>query len=204
MNSSSWHIKEFDPQLVDVVAKEFGVPNAIAKIMTLRGVTTRDISSNFFTPKKDSLHDPYLLKDMDKAVRRINQQKIEKKKLMIFGDYDVDGVSSTAMLYKFFKESNLDVSYYIPHRDIDGYGLSKRGIDFAHSIGANLIITCDCGINAFKEIEYAASINIDVIVTDHHKPEKKIPNCVAVIKPNRKDILMKFIVIFFYILLISV
>ena len=117
MNSSSWHIKEFDPQLVDVVAKEFGVPNAIAKIMTLRGVTTRDISSNFFTPKKDSLHDPYLLKDMDKAVRRINQQKIEKKKLMIFGDYDVDGVSSTSMLYKFFKESNLDVSYYIPHRD---------------------------------------------------------------------------------------
>lgn len=187
MNSSSWHIKEFDPQLVDVVAKEFGVPNAIAKIMTLRGVTTRDISSNFFTPKKDSLHDPYLLKDMDKAVRRINQQKIEKKKLMIFGDYDVDGVSSTAMLYKFFKESNLDVSYYIPHRDIDGYGLSKRGIDFAHSIGANLIITCDCGINAFEEIEYAASINIDVIVTDHHKPEKKIPNCVAVINPNRKD-----------------
>ena len=187
MNSSSWHIKEFDPQLVDVVAKEFGVPNAIAKIMTLRGVTTRDISSNFFTPKKDSLHDPYLLKDMDKAVRRINQQKIEKKKLMIFGDYDVDGVSSTAMLYKFFKESNLDVSYYIPHRDIDGYGLSKRGIDFAHSIGANLIITCDCGINAFEEIEYAASINIDVIVTDHHKPEKKIPNCVAVINPNRED-----------------
>ena len=187
MNSSSWHIKEFDPQLVDIVAKEFGVPNAIAKIMTLRGVTTRDISSNFFTPKKDSLHDPYLLKDMDKAVIRIKQQKIEKKKLMIFGDYDVDGVSSTSMLYKFFKESNLDVSYYIPHRDIDGYGLSKRGIDFAHSIGANLIITCDCGINAFEEIEYAASINIDVIVTDHHKPEKKIPNCVAVINPNRKD-----------------
>jgi len=187
MNSSSWHIKEFNSQLVDTVAKEFGVPNAIAKIMTLRGVINRDISSNFFKPKKDSLHDPYLLKDMDKAVKRINQQKIDKKKLMIFGDYDVDGVSSTAMLYKFFKEANMDVSYYIPHRDIDGYGLSKRGIDFAHSIGANLIITCDCGINAFDQIEYAASINIDVIVTDHHKPEENIPNCTAVINPNRKD-----------------
>ena len=187
MNSTSWHIKDFNPQLVASVAKEFGVPNAIAKIMSIRGVVDRDISSSFFTPKKNDLHDPYLLKDMDKAVKRIHQQKMNNNKLMIFGDYDVDGVSSTAMLYKFFQSADMNVSYYIPHRDIDGYGLSKRGIDFANSIGADLIITCDCGINAFEQIEYAAKMDIDVIVTDHHKPEKNIPECIAVINPNRKD-----------------
>ena len=127
------------------------------------------------------------LKDMDKAVEAIINHRDNGNKLMIFGDYDVDGVSSTAMLCQFFKSINIDVSYYIPHRDIDGYGLSKRGIDFANSIGSTLIITCDCGINAFDQIEYAMGMEIDVIVTDHHKPEEKIPNCIAVINPNRED-----------------
>ncbi|SVD39421.1 uncharacterized protein METZ01_LOCUS392275, partial [marine metagenome] len=149
MSSSYWHIKEFDSKKVDEVAKEFKLPYSIAKIMSLRGIIDREISSNFFYPDKSKLHDPYLLKDMDKAVEAIINHRDNGNKLMIFGDYDVDGVSSTAMLYQFFKSINMDVSYYIPHRDIDGYGLSKRGIDFANSIGSTLIITCDCGINAF-------------------------------------------------------
>jgi len=187
MSSSYWHIKEFDSEKVDEVAKEFKLPYSIAKIMSLRGIIDREISSNFFYPDKSKLHDPYLLKDMDKAVKAIINHRDNGNKLMIFGDYDVDGVSSTAMLSLFFKSINMDVSYYIPHRDIDGYGLSKRGIDFANSIGATLIITCDCGINAFDQIEYAMGMGIDVIVTDHHKPEEKIPNCIAVINPNRED-----------------
>jgi len=187
MSSSYWHIKEFDSKKVDEVAKEFKLPYSIAKIMSLRGIIDREISSNFFYPDKSKLHDPYLLKDMDKAVKAIINHRDNGNKLMIFGDYDVDGVSSTAMLCLFFKSINMDVSYYIPHRDIDGYGLSKRGIDFANSIGSTLIITCDCGINAFDQIEYAMGMGIDVIVTDHHKPEEKIPNCIAVINPNRED-----------------
>ena len=187
MSSSYWHIKEFDSKIVDKVAKEFKLPYSIAKIMSLRGIIDRKISSDFFYPDKSKLHDPYLLKDMDKAVDAIINHRDNGNKLMIFGDYDVDGVSSTAMLSLFFKSINMDVSYYIPHRDIDGYGLSKRGIDFANSIGSTLIITCDCGINAFDQIEYAMGMGIDVIVTDHHKPEEKIPNCIAVINPNRED-----------------
>jgi single-stranded-DNA-specific exonuclease len=187
MSSSYWHIKKFNSRKVDEIAKEFKLPYSIAKIMSLRGITDREISSNFFYPDKNKLHSPYLLKDMDKAVKAIINHRDSGNKLMIFGDYDVDGVSSTAMLYNFFKSIDIDVSYYIPHRDIDGYGLSKRGIDFANSIGSRLIITCDCGINAFDQIEYAMGMGIDVIVTDHHKPEEKIPDCIAVINPNRKD-----------------
>jgi len=187
MSSSYWHIKKFNSKKVDEVAKEFKLPYSIAKIMSLRGITDRQISSNFFYPDKNKLHSPYLLKDMDKAVETIINYRDSGNKLMIFGDYDVDGVTSTAMLYNFFKSIDMDVSYYIPHRDIDGYGLSKRGIDFANSIGSTLIITCDCGTNAFDQIEYAMEIGIDVIVTDHHKPEEKIPDCIAVINPNRKD-----------------
>ena len=179
MNNSNWHIEDFDLKLVKQIAEEFSLPQSIAKIMSLRGIIDRDISSNFFYPNKQKLHDPYLLKDMDKAVDALIKHINEKKKIMIYGDYDVDGVSSTSMLYNFFKSIDVDVSYYIPHRDIDGYGLSNRGIDFAKSIGASLIITCDCGINAFSQIEYAKNIEINVIVTDHHKPEDNIPQCLA-------------------------
>ena len=187
MNYSNWHIKDFDSNNVDQISKEFNLPYPIAKIMSLRGILNREISSKFFYPDKQKLHDPYLMKDMDKAVAAVIDQINNKNKLMIFGDYDVDGVSSTSMLYQFFHSIGVDVSYYIPHRDIDGYGLSNRGVDFAHSIGTSLIITCDCGINAFDEIKYAKSLGIGVVVTDHHKAEENIPDCIAVVNPNRLD-----------------
>ena len=187
MNYSNWHIKDFDSDSVNQISEEFNLPYPIAKIMSLRGISDRELSSKFFYPDKDKLHDPYLMKDMDKAVDAVIDQINNKKKIMIFGDYDVDGVSSTSMLYHFFKSIDVDVSYYIPHRDIDGYGLSNRGIDFANSIGTSLIITCDCGINAFDQIEYAKSLGLGVVVTDHHKAEEKIPECIAVVNPNRRD-----------------
>ena len=187
MIKTEWHIK--DTNLVEVkgIQEKFNIPEAIAKIMALKGIHNRKISSAFFKPSKNDLHDPFKLKGMQRAVNHIIKQKELGNKILIFGDYDVDGVSSTSILYLFLTSINIDVSYYIPHRDIDGYGLSNRGIDFAKEIGSSLIITCDCGINAFEEINYANSLNIDVIITDHHKPEEKIPDCISVINPHQKD-----------------
>tara|TARA_Y100000996_G_scaffold412364_1_gene398251 strand:+ start:921 stop:2633 length:1713 start_codon:yes stop_codon:yes gene_type:complete len=187
MIKTEWHIKETNLAEVKGIQEKFNLPEAIAKIMALKGIHNRRISSTFFKPSKNNLHDPFKLKGMQRAVNHIIKQKELGNKILIFGDYDVDGVSSTSILYLFLTSINIDVSYYIPHRDIDGYGLSNRGIDFAKEIGSSLIITCDCGINAFEEINYANSLNIDVIITDHHKPEEKIPDCISVINPHQKD-----------------
>ena len=187
MSNSQLHIKEINQSQVETIEKEFSLPHPIARVMALRGITDRETSSHFFKPSKINMYDPFLLKGMGKAVQRIINQKETGNKILIYGDYDVDGVSSTSLLYLFLSEINFDVSYYIPHRDIDGYGLSKRGINFANEIGADLIITCDCGINAFQEINYATSIGIDVVVTDHHKPDETIPDCVSVVNPNQKE-----------------
>ncbi|MAQ44115.1 MAG: single-stranded-DNA-specific exonuclease RecJ [Candidatus Marinimicrobia bacterium] len=187
MIKTEWHIKETNLVEVKGIQEKFNIPEAIAKIMALKGIHNRKISSAFFKPSKNDLHDPFKLKGMQRAVNHIIKQKELGNKILIFGDYDVDGVSSTSILYLFLTSINIDVSYYIPHRDIDGYGLSNRGIDFAKEIGSSLIITCDCGINAFEEINYANSLNIDVIITDHHKPEEKIPDCISVINPHQKD-----------------
>ena len=187
MIKSQWHIKEINREQVEEIEKEFNLPKSIARIMALRGINNRKITSHFFKPSKDNMHNPFELKGMRSAVNRILEQKTNGDKILIFGDYDVDGVSSASLLYLFLTSIDIDASYYIPHRDIDGYGLSNRGIDFAKEIGSNLIITCDCGINAFDQIEYASNLNIDVIITDHHKPEEKIPNCISVVNPHQKD-----------------
>ena len=187
MLETNWHIKEIDLAKVAKISKEFSLPSPIASIMSQRDLLSKKETSTFFYPNKCNMHNPFLLKDMGVAVKKIIKTINNNDKILIYGDYDVDGVTSTSILYNFFKSLQVNVSYYIPHRDIDGYGLSTRGIDFAHSIGAKLIITCDCGINAFKEIQYAKDKMIEVIVTDHHKPDKTIPDCTAIINPNRKD-----------------
>mgnify|MGYP001112224615 CR=1 FL=1 len=187
MLKTNWNIKEVDLAKADKISKEFSLPSPIAAIMSQRELSSKEKTSTFFYPKKGNLHDPFLLMDMDIAIKKIIDIINNKEKILIYGDYDVDGVTSTSILYNFFKSLKVNISYYIPHRDIDGYGLSKRGIDFADSIGAKLIITCDCGINAFEEIQYAKDKMIETIITDHHKPEDKIPDCVAIVNPNRID-----------------
>ena len=187
VSGKNWIYKKFDYSDIKKFSEKYSLNEMVARLLSIRKKNIENIELFLNPTIKNLLPNPLHLKDMNKAVEAIINHRDNGNKLMIFGDYDVDGVSSTAMLCQFFKSINIDVSYYIPHRDIDGYGLSKRGIDFAKSIGATLIITCDCGINAFDQIEYAMGMGIDVIVTDHHKPAKTLPEAYAVVNPNRHD-----------------
>ncbi len=139
-----------------------------------------------FNPSNDQLHDPFMMKNMDIAVDRISKNIQNQKPILIFGDYDVDGTTGASLLYLGLKDLNAIVEYYIPHREKEGYGLSSGGIDYAHSIGADLLITCDCGINAFQPVDYANEHGVDIIITDHHIPDKKLPNAYAVLNPKQK------------------
>jgi single-stranded-DNA-specific exonuclease len=169
------------------IADEFSLPPIIAKIMALRGIVNREQSRHFFFPDRDKLHSPFLMKDMEKAVIHLHKQIESGNGIVVFGDYDVDGTSGTSLLYLFLKSLGVEVHYYIPDRENEGYGLSKKGIEYAQYIDANLLITCDCAINAFAQIEYANEMGVDVIITDHHKPDEKLPKAFAILNPNRFD-----------------
>lgn len=187
MIEPEWIFKTVDEDCVNQVAETFKLPQTIARVMSIRGINSRAESKDFFYPDIHQLHDPFLMADMDKAVERILSAISNKKSILIFGDYDVDGTTSAAFLNLFFRSINVDVHYYIPSRENEGYGVSKQGIDYAKYIGADILITCDCGINAFEQIEYANEKGLDVIITDHHKPEKTLPNAFAIVNPNRFD-----------------
>ncbi len=187
MIQPTWTYKPIDDEVVNSIASEFSLPNTIAKVMYLRGIRTREDSRHYFFHDTKNLHNPLLMEDMEKAVHRLHQQIESKKSILIFGDYDVDGTSGTALLYLFLKSLGVEVHYYIPDRENEGYGLSKKGIEYAKYIDANLLITCDCAITAFNEIDFANELGIDVIITDHHKPESTLPNAFAILNPNRED-----------------
>ena len=187
MLKPEWKFKSVDEDSVTQVAEIFNLPRTIARVMGLRGINSRNESKDFFYPDIQHLHDPFLMKDMDKAVDRILSAISEKTTILIFGDYDVDGTTSAAFLTLFFRSINVEAHYYIPSREKEGYGISNQGIDYAKLIGADLLITCDCGINAFDKVTYANQNEIDVIITDHHKPEKTLPDAHAIVNPNRKD-----------------
>ncbi|MDP6852982.1 MAG: single-stranded-DNA-specific exonuclease RecJ [Candidatus Marinimicrobia bacterium] len=182
-----WRFKSIDEDCVKKVAETFSIPHTIARVMSLRGIQNRENSKKFFYPHLEGIHDPFLMKDMEDAVSRILQTISEKKSILIFGDYDVDGTTSAAFLTLFFQSLEVDVHYYIPSREKEGYGVSKQGIEYGKLIGADILITCDCGINAFEQVDFANSLGIDVIISDHHKPEAKLPDAAAVINPNRLD-----------------
>jgi len=184
---TKWKYKKVDEGNVAKVSKIFDLPNPIARIMSLRGIISKNESREFFYPDITRLHNPFLMIDMDRAVSRILDAIINKKTILIFGDYDVDGTTSAGFLTLFFKSINVESYFYIPSRENEGYGVSKKGIDYAKYIGADIIITCDCGINAYEEVKYANSKNIDVIITDHHKASNKLPEAYAIINPNRLD-----------------
>jgi len=170
---------------VNSLQADLKIPDFICSLLIQRDINSLDKAKNFFRPKLDSLHDPYLMKDMEKAVDRVNKGK--KEKILIVGDYDVDGTTSTSMLYAYFKQREFDVLYYIPDRYKEGYGVSIESIDYADENSVKLIITVDCGIKAVNEVKYANSKGIDVIICDHHLPDVDLPKAHSVLNPKQLD-----------------
>jgi len=179
---------KIDQPIIDEVNSlqmDLKIPHFICSLLLQRGVNSLDKAKFFFRPELDSLHDPFLMKDMDKAIVRINNASREK--IMILGDYDVDGTTSTSMLYTYFNHRNYDLVYYIPDRYKEGYGVSLESIDYAKDNNISLIITVDCGIKAVNQVEYANSNGIDIIICDHHLPDTKVPKAYAVLNPKQSD-----------------
>ena len=162
------------------------VSPVIATIMAKRGIKEED-AKKFFHPQLNDLIDPFLMKDMDAAVERLNEAMGRKERIMVYGDYDVDGCTAVALVYKFLQQYYSNIDYYIPDRYDEGYGVSRKGIDFAHETGVELIIILDCGIKAIKEIEYAKELGIDFIICDHHVPDEEMPQAAAILNPKRED-----------------
>ena len=162
------------------------VSPVIAAIMAKRGIKEED-AKKFFHPQLNDLIDPFLMKDMDAAVERLNEAMGRKERIMVYGDYDVDGCTAVALVYKFLQQYYSNIDYYIPDRYDEGYGVSRKGIDFAHETGVGLIIILDCGIKAIKEIEYAKELGIDFIICDHHVPDEEMPQAAAILNPKRED-----------------
>ena len=169
------------------LAAQFPNCPAIARLLVLRGLKTADDVHDFLYPSLQQLHDPFLLKNMDKAVARLNHALGAKEKIMVYGDYDVDGTTAVALVYKYLQNIYSDLVYYIPTRDDDGYGISLQSIDYAESIGVSLIIVLDCGIKAIEEIAYAKQKGIDFIVCDHHVPDDVLPDAAAILNPKLVD-----------------
>ncbi|MBF0570145.1 MAG: DHH family phosphoesterase, partial [Candidatus Omnitrophica bacterium] len=177
--SKTWRIKVPHPKLQGELSNELHVHPIIAQILINRGITGFDQAKTFLNPRLADLHDPFLLKDMDKAVARLRLARECKEKVMVYGDYDVDGVTSTAVLWRALKKFGLDAVKYIPHRMEEGYGLNDEIIPLAREMGIKLLITVDCGVTSFYEIENLRREGIATIVTDHHEPEgDKVPEAV--------------------------
>lgn len=187
-----WIIKTTDPAVVNTLKAEFRCSDPIATVLAGRGFTSLAASDSFFNPSLEQLHDPFLMQDMTRAVERIVKNIKRKIPILIFGDYDVDGTTGAALLFRGFIALGARVETYIPDRETEGYGLSKEGIDRAKAIGADLVITCDCGINAFDKVGYANEQTIDVIITDHHTPDETLPPAFAVLNPKRADCVYPF------------
>ncbi|MCQ2329985.1 MAG: single-stranded-DNA-specific exonuclease RecJ [Paludibacteraceae bacterium] len=189
---NQWIIKRLSPdeeKKQNFIAEAIGVCPVLAKLLVQRGISTFDDAKNFFRPELKLLHNPFLIKDMDKAVKRINLALERRENILIYGDYDVDGTTAVALVYKFLQkwapESHID--FYIPDRYKEGYGVSKEGIDYAKENNVKLVITLDCGIKAIEKVEYARSLGIDVIICDHHTTDDTLPKAVAVLDSKRKD-----------------
>lgn len=179
-------LDNLEKETIDNYAQKLNVPSIIAKILLNRGIDTFDKAKLFFRGKMENLYDPFLLGDMEKAVERIVRAIEQKEKILIYGDYDVDGITSVSMLYLVLKQLEADVCFYIPHRVQEGYGISTAGIDEAAKQNIDLIISVDCGITAIKEVEYARQLNMDIIISDHHEPGIQLPDAYAILNPKCK------------------
>ena len=185
-----WNYKSLDASgeaLAVRLAAEAGVHTVMGKLLLERGVIDHTEIRKFFRPQLSDLHDPFLMNDMQVAVDRLNKAIIKKERIMVYGDYDVDGCTAVALVYKFLRQYYANVSTYIPDRYEEGYGISRKGIDFACESGVRLIIVLDCGIKAIDEIAYAKELGIDFIICDHHVPDEEMPPAVAILNPKRPD-----------------
>ena len=169
------------------LAREVGIHPALGKLLFDRGIRTVQQARHFFRPQLTELHDPFLMNDMQVAVDRLNLAMGRKERIMVYGDYDVDGCTAVALVYIFLQQYYSNIDYYIPDRYEEGYGISKKGIDFAAQTGVGLIIVLDCGIKAIDEIAYAKQQGIDFIICDHHVPDDELPCAVAILNPKRRD-----------------
>lgn len=176
-----------DSDKVEHLAKELGIEKTLAKLLVQRGIDTFASAKDFFRPDLDKLHDPFLMRDMDKAVDRIETAIANGENIMVYGDYDVDGTTAVALMSTYLLSYYEQVTSYVPDRYKEGYGVSLQGIDYASDNDVSLIIALDCGIKAIDKVAYAAEKGIDFIICDHHRPGEQIPNAVAVLDPKRKD-----------------
>ena len=169
------------------LAKETGINPVLCKLLLERGITSAAEAQRFFRPQLSELHDPFLMKDMSIAVERLNQAMGKKERILVYGDYDVDGTTAVALVYKFLQQFYSNIDYYIPDRYNEGYGVSVKGVDYAYETGVKLIIVLDCGIKAVEEIAYAKEKGIDFIICDHHVPDDVLPPAVAILNAKRPD-----------------
>ena len=181
--------KDADKQLVKSLSESLGIDEILATLLVQRGITNYEEAKDFFRPSLEHLHDPFLMKDMDKAVDRLQKAMNDGEKILIYGDYDVDGTTAVALIYTYLKNfvNKKKIEFYIPDRYEEGYGISYKGIDYAADNGFGLVIVLDCGIKAVEKIEYANQRGVDFIICDHHRPDEVIPNAVAVLDSKRPD-----------------
>jgi len=183
-----WVINEpGDKETIELLSHSLGVDKVVANLLVQRGINTFDEAKAFFRPSLDDLHDPFLMKDMDRAVNRLITALDNQERILIYGDYDVDGTTSVALVYTFLKKNFDYIDYYIPDRYGEGYGISKKGIDFAAESKISLVIALDCGIKAMEKVAYAKEYGIDFIICDHHTPDVILPEAIAVLDPKRVD-----------------
>lgn len=187
---NQWILNQLTPEQETncaTLAEELGVGQILAQLLVQRGINTFDEAKKFFRPDLHDLHDPFLIKDMDKAIERLNQALSQKEKILVYGDYDVDGTTAVALVYTFLSRCTNAIDFYIPDRYNEGYGISFKAIDFAHDNGFSLVIALDCGIKAVDKVKYANTLGIDFIICDHHNPDSELPPAVAVLDSKRAD-----------------
>jgi len=183
-----WVVKEkVDQDIVLELSRALNISTLLAALLAQRGVTNFNEAKTFFRPKLLQLHDPFLMKDMDKAINRIETAITNYEKILVYGDYDVDGTTAVSLVYTFLKSIYKDIDFYIPDRYSEGYGISKAGVEFAHENNFSLVIALDCGIKAVGNIAYAKSLGVDFIVVDHHRPGDELPPAFAILDPKQAD-----------------
>lgn len=187
MIKKRWKLKPYDEVATELLQSELKIHPILCRLLVQRGITTFDESKQFFRSNSNHLHDPFLMKGMEIAVERIHRAVSQGEKILIFGDYDVDGTTSVAVVYTFFQALHPNILFYVPNRFSEGYGVSKKGIDYAHEQGVSLIITLDCGIKSVALIDEANSLGMEVIVCDHHLPDSALPKALAILNPKQAD-----------------